>query len=71
MLGCDASWVTSLVDDLEDPGFVERQGSTTDRRVKLVRLTDKGLAARSVALDILHTPPPALERLSGREAGSS
>ena len=44
---CDASNVTWLVDQLESRHLVERQVSTTDRRVKTVVLTDAGLALRA------------------------
>ncbi len=67
-LHCDASYITSLVDDLEALGYVERRISPTDRRVKLVHLTPDGETARQHALALLHTPPAAFERLSAREA---
>src|SRR5881409_2076554 len=38
-LHCDASFVTSIVDKLEERGFVERRPSVTDRRVKTVVIT--------------------------------
>jgi DNA-binding MarR family transcriptional regulator len=44
MLVVNKSNVTGLVDRLEENGFVERVDSPNDRRVKLVRLTEKGKA---------------------------
>ena len=51
---CDASWVTSLVD-------------TLDRRVKRVQVTPAGVAAKARAMDVLATPPKAIEKLSAAE----
>jgi DNA-binding MarR family transcriptional regulator len=67
LMGCDASYVTALVDALESPGFAERRAAPTDRRVKLVQLTSQGAAAREKALDILSDPPAGFERLSAAE----
>lgn len=66
-LQCDASNITQLVDALESPGYVERLPSPTDRRVKLVGLTDVGSKARADVLDVLHAPPPELGRLTKAE----
>ena len=64
---CDASWVTALVDALEVPGYATRAVSPTDRRVKLVALTPKGEAAKERALEVLATPPKAMETLTAAE----
>lgn len=64
---CDASYVTALVDALEDNGYVERHVSQSDRRVKLVRLTPAGERARAVAHEVIATPPSVLERLTDDE----
>jgi DNA-binding MarR family transcriptional regulator len=53
---CDASYVTNVVDDLEKRGLVERQPHPTDRRVKMVVLTDAGAAMKS-NFDELCEPP--------------
>lgn len=47
-LRCDASNVTSLADRLEALGLVERSPAVpgTDRRIKLLVLTDRGAEAR-------------------------
>jgi DNA-binding MarR family transcriptional regulator len=59
-LACDASMVTWLVDRLEERGLVERRGSTTDRRVKTVVLTDAGIELRHRLGAALFAPPPEL-----------
>ena len=64
---CDASWVTSLVDALEEPGLAARVVSPTDRRVKRVQITAAGVVAKARAMDVLATPPKAIEKLSAAE----
>jgi DNA-binding MarR family transcriptional regulator len=44
--GCDASYVTALVDGLEQRGMAQRRPSLVDRRVKAVALTETGLAVK-------------------------
>lgn len=65
--GCDASWVTGLVDGLEERGYVERQVLPTDRRVKIVRITALGEEAKAKALECLHDPPPGVTGLDDSE----
>ena len=65
--GCDASWVTGIVDGLEERGYVERQVLASDRRVKIVHLTKSGEQAKAKALDCLHEPPPAMTALDDHE----
>jgi len=60
---CDASWVTSLVDSLEERDLVERRILPNDRRVKTVVLTPAGVEAKVKALDVLHQPPPRITAL--------
>lgn len=67
LLRCDASWVTALVDVLEEAGHVERRVSPTDRRVKLVHATAAGQAALERAHATMAEPPPAMKRLSAAE----
>lgn len=43
---CDASYVTGIVDRLEQQGMVERREDPSDRRVKLIALTSKGRELR-------------------------
>ena len=41
-IGCDPSYITALVDDLDDRGLARRESAPDDRRVKIVVLTDAG-----------------------------
>jgi DNA-binding MarR family transcriptional regulator len=66
-LACDASNVTGLVDRLESKGLVRRRPSTEDRRVKVLVLTPTGVRLRTLLVQKMTAPPPALERLSVRE----
>ena len=61
---CDASNATWIVDRLERMGFVRRDAMLTDRRVKLVMLTPKGVKVKARLLEEFHDPPEALRRLS-------
>jgi DNA-binding MarR family transcriptional regulator len=63
-MNCDASYVTAMIDDLEQAGYAERRPATEDRRVKIVALTDAGSAALRTAQDGLLAPPPQLSRLT-------
>jgi DNA-binding MarR family transcriptional regulator len=65
--GCDASYVTTLADGLEERGLVERQPHPTDRRVKTIVLTDDGRARRDRALELLSEPPSAFASLDRTE----
>jgi len=64
---CDASYVTSLVDGLEERGVVERQAHPVDRRAKVIALTGDGEAMRKEVLARLHEPPPCLDVLTAPE----
>ena len=61
--GCDASWVTGIVDGLEERGYAERKVLPADRRVKVVQLTPVGEKAKARALERLHEPPASLQSL--------
>lgn len=63
-LYCDASYVTDLVDRLEERDLIERRSSSEDRRVKLIALTAEGEKLRERALKMLYEPP---EELTGLE----
>jgi DNA-binding MarR family transcriptional regulator len=54
--GFDASFVTVIVDGLEQGGYADRRVAEHDRRVKTVELTDKGVAAREWALGEVYGP---------------
>ena len=57
LLGMDPPNLTTVVDDLERAGLVERQAHPTDRRVKLVVATPEGAALARRAEEILERPP--------------
>jgi DNA-binding MarR family transcriptional regulator len=59
-LSADPPYVTLMVDDLEKRGLVRRMPHPTDRRAKLVELTDTGRAAAARADAILDEPPAEL-----------
>lgn len=65
--GIDASYVTALVDDLEEQGLAERRPHPTDRRVKTVVLTDAGVDAQHRINEVMGTPPPCFKALSATE----
>jgi DNA-binding MarR family transcriptional regulator len=65
--GCDASYITGLVDRLEEQGLAERRAHPTDRRVKTVVLTEQGVEAKQRVLDILWEPPAAFAALTAAE----
>lgn len=64
MWRCDASTVTWIVDRLEKQGLVERKAHQTDRRVKVVVLTEQGRELRTRLLDRFYRPPEVLSQLS-------
>ncbi|MGQ0616816.1 MAG: MarR family winged helix-turn-helix transcriptional regulator [Acidimicrobiia bacterium] len=57
---CDASWVTGIVDGLEEKGYARRLPFPSDRRVKVVEMTAAGQTAKQRALDRLQEPPSSL-----------
>jgi DNA-binding MarR family transcriptional regulator len=65
--GCDASNVTWLVDRLEENGLVERRAHPTDRRVRTVALTPKGVRVRKEVEAMIYDPPPAIAALSAAD----
>ena len=64
---CDASWVTGIVDGLEERGYAARQTHPTDRRVKVVVITRLGQKAKDRALDRLYEPPASIRSLTVAE----
>jgi DNA-binding MarR family transcriptional regulator len=64
---CDASYVTSLADALEERGLARRRPHPTDRRIKMIALTKAGVAARERAFALIYEPPPAFAALTGAE----
>jgi DNA-binding MarR family transcriptional regulator len=66
-LFCDASYVTDLVDRLEERGLIERRSSSSDRRVKLIALTPEGEELRERAMTMLYEPPTEFAVLEPEE----
>jgi MarR family transcriptional regulator, organic hydroperoxide resistance regulator len=66
-LSCDASFMTGMVDRLEDDGLIERQPDPGDRRVTQIALTSKGAGFREEALAALHEPPEEFGALTAAE----
>lgn len=66
-LFCDASYVTDLVDRLEERELIERRSDPSDRRVKLIALTAAGEEMRERALGMLFEPPAEFSALSDEE----
>ncbi len=65
--GCDASYVTSVADGLEEQGLAERRPHPTDRRIKTLVLTPKGAEVRAKVVDLLSEPPPSFGALTDAE----
>jgi DNA-binding MarR family transcriptional regulator len=67
-LRCDNSYVTAVVDSLEERGLAERQTHPTDRRIKVVHLTDAGAVLAKRIQAELAEPPSAFGALTDAEA---
>jgi DNA-binding MarR family transcriptional regulator len=61
---CDASTATWIVDRLETKGLAERHAHETDRRVKLVVLTERGESTKAEMITGTYAPPPELMTLT-------
>ena len=66
-LEIEAPNATKVVDDLEADGLVQRRPNPTDRRAKIVEVTDEGARLARTADTILATPPAALSALSAED----
>jgi DNA-binding MarR family transcriptional regulator len=66
-IGCDPSYVTALVDDLEEHGLATREPGPVDRRVKTVVLTARGRALAREIQAVLSVPPASFTALSRPE----
>ncbi len=64
VLRCDASNVTGIIDRLEERDLVRRAVSTTDRRVKMLVVTDQGVRLRRRMLERLSEAPEPIAKLS-------
>lgn len=68
VLHCDNSYVTSVVDVLEEKGLVERRAHPSDRRIKVLSLTEEGALLAKRARAELAEPPASFDALSETEA---
>ena len=66
-IGCDPSYITALVDDLDERGLARREPAPYDRRVKIIVLTEAGRALAREIDGILSVPPAAFSALSHSE----
>jgi DNA-binding MarR family transcriptional regulator len=67
---CDASYITALVDRLEELGLAERRPSAVDRRVKEVALTAKGEQVAEEITGTMRTPPAEFDALDAKQRRS-
>lgn len=69
VLGCDASNITGIVDGLERKGLAKRAEDPTDRRVKILQLTPKGIEVRTAILKQMSDRNTSyiLSKLTGEE----
>ncbi len=63
-MAVDAPAATVAVNDLERRGLVRRTPHPTNRRAKLVALTDEGARTVRMARAVVDNPPPAVAALS-------
>jgi DNA-binding MarR family transcriptional regulator len=63
-MAVDAPAATVAVNDLERRALVRRTPHPTNRRAKLVQLTDEGLRTVHAAKAVKDTPPPSVAALS-------
>ena len=64
---CDASYITAIVDRLEQEGLATRQPSAGDRRVKEIALTERGREVGTTLNGAFTDPPRQLKLLSPKE----
>ena len=67
-LRCDNSYVTAVVDGLEERGMARRLPHPTDRRIKVIELTEQGAVLAGRVRAVLDEPPAAFAALSEDEA---
>jgi DNA-binding MarR family transcriptional regulator len=66
-LHCDNSYITTIVDSMEQAGVARREAHPTDRRIKVIVLTEEGRRLAALALEVIGTPPPAFDALTSSE----
>lgn len=65
LLVCDASNVTGIVERLVSRGYIVREESREDRRVKVIQMTREGEAVREIVLrEITGSQPESLSGLT-------
>ena len=67
LMACDASYITAVVDRLEERGLAERRASPADRRAKEIALTPAGARLAAEIGDTIRKVPAAFSRLSREE----
>jgi DNA-binding MarR family transcriptional regulator len=66
-IGVDPSYITALVDDLDQRGLARREPAPYDRRVKIIVLTDAGRALAAEIDAVVSVPPVAFGALTQSE----
>jgi DNA-binding MarR family transcriptional regulator len=66
-IGCDPSYITALVDDLDHRGLATREPNPVDRRIKIIVLTAQGRRLAEEIRSVLSVPPAAFNALSRTE----
>jgi DNA-binding MarR family transcriptional regulator len=66
-IGVDPSYITALVDDLDERGLARREPAPEDRRVKIIVLTEAGRVLAEEIDAVLSVPPAAFAALSHTE----
>lgn len=66
-MACDASYITAVVDRLEERGLAERRASDVDRRAKEIALTPAGARLATEIGDTMRSVPAAFAHLSRAE----
>ncbi|MGO9344703.1 MAG: MarR family winged helix-turn-helix transcriptional regulator [Acidimicrobiales bacterium] len=69
-LHCDNSYITTIVDSLEEAGVARREAHPTDRRIKVIVLTESGRRLAELAREAIGTPPRSFEALSTSETAA-
>ena len=67
-LHCDNSNITGIADRLEAAGLVERRPGESDRRVKTLALTARGVEMREAVIRVMSQPPGPIASLSDEDA---
>ena len=68
--GCDASFVTVVVDGLERQGYVRREVAPHDRRIKTVKLTSVGEEARIEGIEAVYGGRAGIDALTSAEVAT-